>query len=143
MMDQRTMEPIIEANSDQTTDLLVGVTSGHPLGTTIGVILGASTACATAAVLGGPLWAVFGAIAGAITGGLGGRAIAEIVEPRDFESRSADRDSKPCESRVSPKMTNERSRQPVPIPSMLSKNFDQSPIDRCGTMNRVNERSEP
>ncbi|WP_157605159.1 hypothetical protein [Schlesneria paludicola] len=142
MMEQRTMEPIIETNSDQTTDLLIGVTSGHPWGMVIGGVLGASTACATAAVLIGPMWAVVGALVGATAGGLGGRAIAEIIEPRNFDVRFWDHDLIACGNRQPAKGTNPKARGSI-AESTNPSDHCELPSNRRLNENNVQERFEP
>ena len=142
MMEQRTMEPIIETNSDQTTELLIGVTSGHPLGMSIGGVLGASTACATAAVLIGPIGAVVGAIVGAIAGALGGRAIAEIIEPHNFDQRFTDGDSISWGNPLAVKNPFPMARNSI-MESTNESNPRAMPSNRSWNEDTTNERSEP
>lgn len=62
----------------------------HPLGTTLGAILAASTAGATIWLIAGPAAAFVGTVFGAVAGGIGGKAVAELIEPTMAEDFNRD-----------------------------------------------------
>lgn len=61
-------------------DPLTGEPGAHPVGTGVGAVGGAVTGAAIGAA-GGPVGAAVGMAAGAVVGGLGGKAVAERVNP--------------------------------------------------------------
>ena len=66
-------------------DPITGAPGAHPLGTGVGAT-GGALAGAAAGSLAGPVGTVVGLVAGAFVGGLGGKAVAEGVNPTEQES---------------------------------------------------------
>jgi hypothetical protein len=58
----------------------------HPVGTGLGAAAGGVTGLGIGAALGGPVGAAIGAAAGAVAGGLGGKRVAEAVDPAAEEA---------------------------------------------------------
>lgn len=65
---------------DNNRDPITGTPGAHPVGTGVGATGGALAGAAVGAV-GGPVGAAIGLVAGAVVGGLGGKAVAERVNP--------------------------------------------------------------
>jgi uncharacterized protein (TIGR02284 family) len=65
---------------DLNRDPITGAPGAHPVGTGVGAT-GGALAGAAAGSLAGPVGTVVGLVAGAVVGGLGGKAIAENVNP--------------------------------------------------------------
>ena len=62
-------------------DPLSGEAGAHPLGTGVGAALGGAATGAVAGSVSGPVGAAIGAAVGAVIGGLGGKAVAESIDP--------------------------------------------------------------
>ena len=71
---------------DQNLDPISKEPGAHPVGTGVGAAVGGAAAGAAAGMVGGPVGAVVGAVAGAVVGGLGGKAVAESVNPTAEEA---------------------------------------------------------
>lgn len=67
-------------NGEPNRDPITGAPGAHPVGTSLGAT-GGALAGAAAGSLGGPVGTVIGLVAGAVVGGLGGKALAEGVNP--------------------------------------------------------------
>lgn len=65
---------------DMNRDPITGAPGSHPVGTGVGAT-GGALAGAAAGSLAGPVGTVVGLVAGAVVGGLGGKAVAENVNP--------------------------------------------------------------
>ena len=65
---------------DNNRDPITGTPGAHPVGTGAGATGGALAGAAVGAV-GGPIGAAVGLVAGAVVGGLGGKAVAESLNP--------------------------------------------------------------
>ncbi len=82
------------ANHDnhENRDPITGAPGSHPVGTGIGAAAGGIAAGAVAGTLAaGPVGAVIGAAAGAIIGGLGGKAVAERLDPTVIDDHWRDK----------------------------------------------------
>ena len=66
--------------TDMNRDPITGAPGSHPVGTGVGAT-GGALAGAAAGSLAGPVGTVVGLVAGAVVGGLGGKAVAENVNP--------------------------------------------------------------
>ncbi|VWX62858.1 conserved hypothetical protein [Burkholderiales bacterium 8X] len=66
--------------TDANRDPISGAPGAHPVGTGVGATGGALAGAAAGAVA-GPIGAAVGLVAGAVVGGLGGKAVAERVNP--------------------------------------------------------------
>jgi uncharacterized protein (TIGR02284 family) len=66
--------------TDMNRDPITGAPGAHPVGTGVGAT-GGALAGAAAGSLAGPVGTVVGLVAGAVVGGLGGKAVAENVNP--------------------------------------------------------------
>lgn len=68
-------------------DPVTGAPNFHPVGTAVGAAAGGIAAAnvAAGALAAGPVGAVVGAAVGAVAGGLGGKAIAEHLDPEEID----------------------------------------------------------
>lgn len=66
---------------DSNADPITGEPGSHPVGTGVGAAGGGATGAAIGTAVGGPIGGVVGAIAGAVAGGLGGKGVAELIDP--------------------------------------------------------------
>lgn len=66
-----------EANRDP----LTGAPGSHPVGTGLGAAAGGAAAGAALGAVAGPGGSIAGAVVGGVLGGLGGRALAEKIDP--------------------------------------------------------------
>jgi hypothetical protein len=66
---------------DANRDPLSGTPGAHPLGVGAGAAGGGSVGTVIGAAAGGPVGAVIGAAIGAVAGGLGGKGVAEMLDP--------------------------------------------------------------
>ncbi|SFP88648.1 conserved hypothetical protein [Variovorax sp. PDC80] len=71
---------LLDTNNNLHRDPITGEPGSHPVGTGVGATGGALAGAAVGAV-GGPAGAAAGLIAGAVLGGMGGKAVAERVNP--------------------------------------------------------------
>ena len=62
-------------------DPITDAPGAHPVGTGLGAAIGGAAAGAAAGSVGGPVGVLAGAVIGAVTGGLGGKAMAELINP--------------------------------------------------------------
>lgn len=67
-------------SNDMNRDPITGTPGAHPIGTGVGAAAGGAAGAAIGAV-GGPVGAVAGAVVGAVVGGLGGKGVAEGINP--------------------------------------------------------------
>lgn len=67
--------------NDANKDPITNASGAHPVGTGLGAIGAGAAAGAVGGAIGGPVGAVAGAVVGAVVGGLGGKAVAEVVNP--------------------------------------------------------------
>ncbi len=70
-----------DADAPAHRDPLTREPGAHPLGTGMGATLGGIAAGAVTGSVAGPVGTVVGAAVGAIVGGLGGKAVAELIDP--------------------------------------------------------------
>jgi hypothetical protein len=70
---------------DTNPDPITGAPGSHPIGTGVGAAAGGAAGAAIGAV-GGPVGAAVGMVAGAVAGGLGGKGVAEMVDPTAEEA---------------------------------------------------------
>lgn len=82
-MTKQTMDK--KRKADANRDPLSGAPGAHPVGTGIGAAAG-GTAGALAGSVGGPVGTVVGAAVGAVVGGLGGKGVAEAIDPTREEA---------------------------------------------------------
>ena len=66
-----------EANRDP----LTGAPGSHPIGSGLGAAVGGAAAGAALGTVAGPMGTVAGAVVGGVLGGLGGKALAERIDP--------------------------------------------------------------
>lgn len=66
---------------DANRDPLSGAPGAHPVGVGAGAAGGGVAGAAIGAAVGGPIGAGVGAVVGAVAGGLGGKGVAEVVNP--------------------------------------------------------------
>lgn len=66
-----------EANRDP----LTGAPGSHPVGSGLGAAVGGAAAGAALGTIAGPVGSVAGAVVGGVLGGLGGKALAEKIDP--------------------------------------------------------------
>lgn len=76
--DRGTMD---RTSTDANRDPLSGAPGAHPVGTAAGGLSGAAAGAAVGTMVGGPVGTVVGGVIGAVAGGLGGKGIAEAVNP--------------------------------------------------------------
>lgn len=69
-----------ERNAQANRDPITGAPGSHPVGTGVGAAAGGA-AGAMAGTLAGPVGTVVGAAVGAVAGGLGGKGVAEAIDP--------------------------------------------------------------
>jgi hypothetical protein len=84
----------IMANRDnpENRDPITGAPGAHPVGTGIGAAAGGIAAGAAAGTMAaGPLGTAVGAAIGAVLGGLGGKAVAEQIDPTVIDDHWRDR----------------------------------------------------
>ena len=62
-------------------DPLTGTPGAHPVGTAAGAVAGAVATGAAVGTVAGPVGTAIGAAVGAVVGGLGGKGIAEQIDP--------------------------------------------------------------
>lgn len=74
------MTPNTTPSKDTNPDPITGEPGSHPVGTGLGAAGGGAAGAAIGAV-GGPVGMAVGAAVGAIVGGLGGKGIAEAIDP--------------------------------------------------------------
>jgi hypothetical protein len=67
-------------SKDMNRDPITGTPGAHPVGTGVGAAAGGAAGAAIGAVA-GPVGAVAGAVVGAVVGGLGGKGVAEGINP--------------------------------------------------------------
>ena len=65
---------------DANRDPISGTAGAHPVGTGVGAVAGGAAGAAIGAV-GGPIGAGIGLVVGAVAGGLGGKGVAEMIDP--------------------------------------------------------------
>lgn len=65
---------------DANPDPITGKAGSHPVGTGLGAVGGGAAGAAIGAV-GGPIGAGIGLVVGAVAGGLGGKGVAEMIDP--------------------------------------------------------------
>ena len=74
-------------NPDSNPDPITGAPGAHPVGVGLGAVAGGIAAGAAAGTMAaGPLGTAVGAVVGAVVGGLGGKAVAEGVNPTAEEN---------------------------------------------------------
>src|SRR3954454_5907703 len=66
---------------DANRDPITGAPGAHPIGTGAGAAAAGATGAAIGAAVGGPVGAVVGGAIGAVAGGLGGKGVAEKINP--------------------------------------------------------------
>lgn len=66
---------------DANRDPITGTPGSHPVGTGVGAAGGGAAGAAVGGAVGGPVGAVVGGAVGAVAGGLGGKAVAEKIDP--------------------------------------------------------------
>jgi hypothetical protein len=74
------MKSTPEASKDTNPDPITGEPGSHPIGTGLGAAGGGAAGAALGAV-GGPVGIAVGAAIGAVAGGLGGKGVAEAIDP--------------------------------------------------------------
>jgi hypothetical protein len=62
-------------------DPLTGAPGSHPVGSGLGAAVGGAAAGAALGTVAGPVGSVAGAVVGGVLGGLGGKALAEKIDP--------------------------------------------------------------
>jgi hypothetical protein len=67
-------------DKDANRDPITGTPGAHPVGTGVGAVGGGLAGAAIGAV-GGPIGAGIGVVVGAVAGGLGGKGVAEMIDP--------------------------------------------------------------
>ena len=67
-------------NRDSNPDLITGEPGSHPVGTGLGAAGGGAAGAAIGSIA-GPAGTAAGAVVGAVAGGLGGKDVAEVVDP--------------------------------------------------------------
>lgn len=65
---------------DHNADPITGSSGAHPVGTGVGAAGGGAAGAAIGSV-GGPIGAGIGLVVGAVAGGLGGKGVAEMIDP--------------------------------------------------------------
>ena len=73
-------------DKDLNLDPITDAPGAHPVGTGLGAAAGGAAAGAAAGAFGGPAGVVAGAVVGAVVGGLGGKAVAESINPTAEEA---------------------------------------------------------
>jgi hypothetical protein len=69
------------AAKDENKDPISGEPGAHPVGTGVGAAGAGAAGLAAGMAVGGPIGAAVGAVVGAVVGGLGGKAVAEEIDP--------------------------------------------------------------
>lgn len=85
MKKQTATREVIDRDADANRDPITGAPGAHPLGVGAGAAAGGVAGAALGAVA-GPVGAAVGMVAGAVAGGLGGKGVAEVVNPTEEDA---------------------------------------------------------
>lgn len=80
MKDHNAVREVSDREKDANLDPITGTPGAHPVGTGLGAAGGGAAGAAIGAV-GGPIGVGIGLVVGAVAGGLGGKGVAEMIDP--------------------------------------------------------------
>ncbi|MFA6241592.1 MAG: hypothetical protein WC655_11710 [Candidatus Hydrogenedentales bacterium] len=80
MKDHIAVREVSDSEKDANRDPITGAPGAHPVGTGVGAAAGGAAGAAIGAVA-GPISAGVGLVVGAVVGGLGGKGVAEMIDP--------------------------------------------------------------